>query len=83
MFGSKRAIIRRQIAAVRDQIVKKNKCGTTGRVEEHFLKHVQGSGWRGSHRRSPESLFRQSAETKNPKKCTFRARMTQTQMEGG
>ena len=46
MFGSKRAIIRRQIAAVRDQIVKKNKCGTTGRVEEHFLRHVQGSGWR-------------------------------------
>ena len=44
MFGSKRALIRLQIAAerrknrgsiaVRDQIIKKNKCGTTGRVEE-------------------------------------------------
>ena len=62
---------------MRDQIVKKNKCGTTGRVEEQFLRHVQGLGWRGSHRRSPERLFRVSAETKNPKKCTFKARMTQ------
>ena len=52
---------------MRDQIVKKNKCGTTGRVEEHFLRHVQGSGWRGSHRRSPERLFRGSAETKTSK----------------
>ena len=68
---------------MRDQIVKKNKCGTTGRVEEHFLRHVQGSRWRGSHRRSPERLFRGSTETKNPKKCTFRARMAQAQMEGG
>ena len=54
MFGSKRALIGLRIAAVRDQIVKKNKCGTTGRVKEHFLRHVQGSGWRGSHRRSSE-----------------------------
>ena len=46
---------------MRDQIVKKNKCGTIGRVEEHFLRHMQGSGGRGSHRRSPESLFRGSA----------------------
>ena len=43
--------------AVRDQIVKKNKCGTIERVEEHFLRHVQGSGWRGSHWRSPERLL--------------------------
>ena len=57
--------------AVRDQIVKKNKCGTTGRIEEHFLRHVQGSGWRGSHRRSSESLVRGSAETKKPKKVHF------------
>ena len=49
---------------MRDQIVKKNKCGNTGRVEEHFLRHVQGSGWRGSHRRSLERLFRGPAETK-------------------
>ena len=78
MFGLKRALIRLQIAAerrknrgsvvVRDQIVKKNKCGTTGRVEEHFLRHVQGSGWRESHQRSPEGLFRRSAETKKPQK---------------
>ena len=53
---------------MRDQIVKKNKCGTTRRVEEHFLRHVQGSGWRGSHRRSSERLFRGPVETKNPKK---------------
>ena len=53
---------------MRDQIVKKNKCGTTGRVEEHFLRHVQGSGWRGSHRRSPERLFRGLTETKKTPK---------------
>ena len=52
---------------MRDQIVKKNKCGTTGRVEEHFLRHVQGLGWRGSHWRSPERLFRGPAETKTQK----------------
>ena len=68
---------------MKDQIVRKNKCDTTRRVEEHFLRHVQGSGWRGSHRRLPERLFRGPAETKNPKKCTFRARMTQAQMDGG
>ena len=68
---------------MRDRIVKKNKCGTIGRVEEHFLRHVQGSGLRESHWRSPERLFRGPAETKNPKKCTFRAQMTQAQMEGG
>ena len=53
---------------MRDQIVKKNKCGTTGRVEEHFLRHVQGLGWRGGHRRSPKRLFRGPAETKKPPK---------------
>ena len=53
---------------MRDQIVKKNKCGTIGRVEEHFLRHVQGSGWRGSHRRWPKRLFRGPAETKTQKK---------------
>ena len=68
---------------MRDQIVKKNKCGTTGRVEEHFLRHVQGLGWRGSHRKSPERLFRGPVETKNPKKCTCRDRMAQAQMENG
>ena len=36
---------------MRDQIVNKNKCGTTGRVEEHFLRHVQGLGWRGGRRK--------------------------------
>ena len=93
MFGSKRALIRLQIAAkkrknrgsaaVRNQIVKKNKCDTTGRVEEHFLRHVQGLGWRGIHRRLPEWLFRGPTETKNPKKCTCRVQMAQTQMKGG
>ena len=53
---------------MRDQIVKKNKCGTTGRVEEHFLRHVQGLRWRGSHRRPSKRLFRGPAETKKPKK---------------
>ena len=81
MFGSKRALIGLRIAAVRDQIVKKNKCGTTGRVEEHFLRHVQGSGW--SHRRSSERLYKGPAETKNPKKCTLKPWMTQAQMGGG
>ena len=81
MFGLKRALIRLQIAAerrknrgsvaVRDQIVKKNKCGTIGRVEEHFLRHVQGSRWRGSHRRSLERLFRGSTEKKKPQKTHF------------
>ena len=81
MFGLKRALIRIQIAAerrkirgsaaVRDQIVKKNKCGTVGRVEEHFLRHMQGSGWKGSHQRSPERLFRGPAETKKPQKMHF------------
>ena len=33
MFGSKRALIGLRIAAVRDQIVKKNKCGTTAGLE--------------------------------------------------
>ena len=58
---------------MRDQRVKKNKCGTTGRVEEHSLRHVQGSRWRGSRLRLPERLIRGPAETKNPKKCTSRA----------
>ena len=68
--------------AVRDQIVKKNKCGTTGRVEEHFLRHVQGSGWRGSHQRSPERLFRGPAETKNPKKIHFQGSDDTSKDEG-
>ena len=53
---------------MRDQIVKENKCDTTGKVEEHFLRHVQGSGWRGSHRRSSERLFRGPTETKKTPK---------------
>ena len=53
---------------MRYQIVKKNKCGTTGRVEEYFLRHVQGLRWRGSHRRPSKRLFRGPAETKKPKK---------------
>ena len=53
---------------MRDQIVKKNKCGIIGRVEEHFLRHVQGSGWRESHQRSPERLFRGPTKRKKLKK---------------
>ena len=68
--------------AVRDQIVKKNKCGTTGGVEEHFLRHMQGSGWRGSHRRSSERLFRGPTETKNPKKMHFQG-SNDTSKDGG
>ena len=92
MFGLKRALIRIQIAAerrkirgsaaVRDQIVKKNKCGTTGMVEEHFLRHVQGSGWRRSHRRSSERLFRGPAETKKPQKMHFQG-SDGTNIDGG
>ena len=69
-------------AAVRDQIVKKNKCGTTGRVEEHFLRHVQGSGWRGSHRRSLERLFRGLVETKKPPKMHLQG-SERTSTDGG
>ena len=82
MFGSKRALIGLRIAAVRDQIVKKNKCGTTGRVEEHFLRHVQGSGWRESHRRLPERLFRGPVETKKPQKMHFQG-LDDTSTDGG
>ena len=66
---------------MRDQIVKKIKCGTTGRVEEHFLRHVQGSRWRGRHRRSPERLFRGSTETK-PQKMHFQG-SNDTSKDGG
>ena len=52
---------------MRDQIVNKNKCGTTGRVEEHFLRHVQGSGWRGSHRRSMKGCLEGRRRQKTPK----------------
>ena len=67
---------------MRDQIVKKNKCVTTRKVEEHFLRHVQGLGWRGSHWRSSKRLFRGSAETKKPKKMHFQG-LNDTSKDGG
>ena len=53
---------------MRDQIVKKNNCGTTGKVEEHFPRHVQGLEWRKNSRRSPEKLFGGPTEAKEPQK---------------
>ena len=47
---------------------KKNNRGTTGKVEEHFPRHVQGLGLRKNSRRTPEKLFGGSAEAKEPQK---------------
>ncbi|WJZ91294.1 hypothetical protein VitviT2T_010380 [Vitis vinifera] len=46
----------------------KNNRGTTGKVEEHFLRHVQGLGLRKNSRRTPEKLFEGPAEAKEPQK---------------
>ena len=53
---------------MRDQIEKKNNRGTTGKVEEHFPRHVQGLGLRKNSRRTSEKLFRGPAEAKEPQK---------------
>ena len=58
----------RKIARVRYQIEKKNNRGTTGKVEEHFPRHVQGLGLRKNSRRMPEKLFGGLAEAKEPQK---------------
>uniref|UniRef100_F6HMD7 non-specific serine/threonine protein kinase n=1 Tax=Vitis vinifera TaxID=29760 RepID=F6HMD7_VITVI len=47
---------------------KKNNCGTTGKVEEHFPRHVQGLGLRKNSRRMPEKLFGGPTEAKKPQK---------------
>ena len=47
---------------------KKNNRGTTGKVEEHFPRHVQGLGLRKNSRRTPEKLFEGPAEAKEPQK---------------
>ena len=47
---------------------KKNNRGTTGKVEEHFPRHVQGLGLRKNSRRTPEKLFGGPAEAKEPQK---------------
>ena len=47
---------------------KKNNCGTTGKVEEHFSRHVQGLGLRKNSRRTLEKLFEGPAEAKEPQK---------------
>ena len=52
------------------------------RLIADFLRHVQGSGWRGSHRRSSERLFRGPTETKNPKKMHFQG-SNDTSKDGG
>ena len=53
---------------MRDQIEKKNNRGTTGKVEEHFPRHVQGLGLRKNSWRTPEKLFGGLAEAKEPQK---------------
>ena len=45
---------------------KKNNCGTTGKVEEHFPRHMQGLGLRKNSRKTPEKLFGGPAEAKEP-----------------
>ena len=47
---------------------KKNNHGTTGKVEEHFPRHVQGLGLRKNSRMTPEKLFGRPAEAKEPQK---------------
>ena len=47
---------------------KKNNCGTTGKVEEHFPRNVQGLGLRKNSLRTPEKLFGGPAEAKEPQK---------------
>ena len=47
---------------------KKNNRGTTGKVEEHFPRHVQGLGLRKNSRRTPEKLFGGLTEAKEPQK---------------
>ena len=47
---------------------KKNNRGTIGKIEEHFLRHVQGLGLRKNSRRTPEKLFGGPAEAKEPQK---------------
>ena len=53
---------------MRDQIVKKNKCGNTGRVEEHFLRHVQGSSGEEVTRGRQKGCLKGWRREKNPKK---------------
>ena len=48
---------------------KKNNRGTTGKVEEHFPRHVQGLGLRKNSRRTPEKLFGGPASKRTPKEA--------------
>ena len=71
MFGSKRALIRLQIAAWHHR--KKgdglrSRRGTTRKVEEHFPRHVQGLGWRKSSRSFAGKTVWRADEDKNPQK---------------
>ena len=47
---------------------KKNNRGTTGKVEAHFPRYVQGLGLRKNSLRTPEKLFGGPAEAKEPQK---------------
>ena len=60
----------RKTAETRDTglMEKKNNRGTTGKVEEHFPRHVQGLGLRKNSRRMPKKLFGGPAEAKEPQK---------------
>ena len=62
---------------------KKNNRGTTGKVEEHFPRHVQGLGLRKNSRRTPEKLFGGLAEAKEPQKRHVQGSDGRTGMKGG
>ena len=53
---------------MRDQIEKKNNRGTTGKVEEHFPRHVQGLELRKNSGRTPEKLIEGPTEAKESQK---------------
>ena len=61
---------------------KKNNCGTTGKVEEHFPRHVQGLGLRKNSRRTPEKLFGGPAEAKEPQKSHVQGSDGRNKYEG-
>ncbi|RVW90645.1 hypothetical protein CK203_038772 [Vitis vinifera] len=54
---------------------KKNNCGTTGKVEEHFPRHMQGLGLRKNSRKTPE---KNCSEGRGGKRGTYKARMAET-----
>ncbi|RVX00420.1 Notchless protein-like [Vitis vinifera] len=71
MFGSKRALIRLQIAAWhhrKRETASDRDVVTTRKVEEHFPRHVQGLGWRKSSRNFAGKAVWRADRDKNPQK---------------